>query len=51
MYSALVAKTMAQSATPMVASGAEKKKIKLTAIEDFLLSGTAAVTSKTICSH
>jgi len=47
-YSALVSKVMAQSATPMVQSAGEKKKIKLSAVEDFILSGTAAVTSKTI---
>lgn len=39
---------MAQSATPMVQSSGEKKKVKLTVAEDFFLSGTAAVTSKTI---
>merc|ERR1711935_633588 len=47
-YTALVTKVMARSATPMVQSAGEKQKIKLSAIEDFLLSGTAAVTSKTI---
>lgn len=48
MYTALVHKAMAKSATPMVASTQEKQKVKLTAVEDFFLSGTAAVTSKTI---
>merc|ERR1711935_903132 len=47
-YTALVTKVMARSATPMVQSAGEKKKIKLSALEDFILSGTAAVTSKTI---
>merc|ERR1711935_43071 len=48
MYSAIIAKTMAKSATPVVDSKAEKKLVKLSFIEDFALSGTAAVTSKTI---
>jgi len=47
-YTQLVTKAMMASATPMAPSAVEKRKIKLSAAEDFFLSGTAAVTSKTI---
>merc|ERR1712032_1360628 len=48
MYSTIVSQMMAKTATPMVHSTGEKKIVKLSAIEDFMLAGTAAVTSKTI---
>merc|ERR1712032_1282249 len=48
MYSTIVSQMMVKTATPMVHSTGEKKIVKLSALEDFMLAGTAAVTSKTI---
>jgi len=46
MYSQIFQGLVSNSATPIAAS-AGKKKVKLTAFEDFALAGVAAVTSKT----
>merc|ERR1711862_842663 len=47
MYSQIFQGLVSNSATPMAASSAGQKKVKLTAVEDFSLAGVAAVTSKT----